>query len=83
MLRFSEAMSKPARSKVMKLDAGPASPKKVERMFLVADPSPDIPQGQWATGCVHDFEVHLRNYLGWTRAPGSPDGDDHGDGGPN
>ncbi len=83
MLRFSESMGRQARSKVMKLDAGPSSPKKVVRMFLVAEPSPDIPQGQWAGECERDFETHLRNYLGWNRSPGSPDGEDQSNGGPN
>lgn len=75
LLRFAEAMDKPARSKVMKLDATPGAAKKVERMFLVCEPPANIAQGQWATECVRDMEVALRNYLGWGRSPGSP-GDD-------
>lgn len=78
MLRFSESMGRPAWSKVMKLDADIGTSKKVERMFLVVDPSPDIPQGQWAASCVRDFETHLRNYLGWGKSPGSPDESDTG-----
>ncbi len=78
VLRFSEAQGKPARSKVMKLSSLGA--KKVERMYLVADPSPDVPQGEWAAECVRLFDEHMRVFLGWGGSR-SLDGDDQGQGG--
>lgn len=71
LLRFAEGQGKPAKTKVMKLDNLGA--KKAERMFLVAEPSPDIPQGKWATECVEAFAEHLKKYLGFG-FPRSPDG---------
>lgn len=70
--RFSEAMGKPAREKVMKVER--AGTKKAERMLLVIDPPADQPQGEWASECVEKFQEHLKVYCGWM--PPSPgDGD--------
>lgn len=70
LLRFAEGQGKPVKVKVMKLDSLGA--KKAERMLLVAEPSPDIPQGKWATECVESFAEHLKKYIGFG-FPRSPD----------
>lgn len=77
VLRFSEAMGKPAREKVMQVAR--AGAKKAERMFLVCDPPADISQGEWASECVEQFQEHLQVYAGWSpHSPGASD--DSGDG---
>ena len=81
VLRFSEAMGRPARSKVMKLLSVGA--KKVERMFLVTEPSAEIPQGEWAAECVREFEDLLKVYLGFGFGSRSHGNDDNGEGGAN
>ena len=81
VLRFSEAQGKPARSKVMKLTSLGA--KKVERMYLVAEPAPEVPQGEWAADCVAQFGDHLKVFLGYGAGSRSLDGEDNGNGGAN
>ena len=78
LLRFSEGQGKPARVKVMKLDALGNGVKKAERMLLVTDPPDNVPQGEWATQAVASFAPYLRDYLGWQ--PRSPAGDESGQG---
>lgn len=79
LLRFAEAQGKPASTKVMKLTS--IEVKKAVRMFLVAEPSPDIPLGQWATECFESFEQHLKKYLGYGAGPRPQDGEASGNGG--
>jgi hypothetical protein len=73
VIRFAEAQGSFAQVRPMNVTT--LINKKTVRMYLVAEPAPEIPQGEWASSCVSTFEDHLRTFLGNSR---SHDGDEQG-----
>ncbi len=72
VLRFSESQGRAVKEKVMQVAS--AGARKAQRMFLVCDPPPDQPQGEWASESVRLFADHLKVFMGWTpRSPGDGD----------
>lgn len=84
LLRISEAMAgtldppKPAAKEwiaaVVTEDA--VSGRRTTRMLLVTERPDNVNAGEWASGCVRDFEQLLSDYLGYE--PRSPDGSKQG-----